>query len=103
VAFARIGLDWADAKILSAHKEDPPDTPSLKRSDKIAVFCGRDGSFEWIARNVLGSDATDRRVFVMENLTLADEQIREVAPHELASVKASSRTIVVIVREGLIE
>jgi cobalt-precorrin-7 (C5)-methyltransferase len=103
VAFARIGLDWADAKILSAHKEDPPDMPALKRSDKIAVFCGRSGSFEWIARNILGSEATDRRVFVLENLTLADERIREVSPHELAHVQAGSRTIVVIVREGLIE
>ena len=103
VAFARIGLDWADAKILSAHKEDPPDTPALKHQDKVAVFCGRDGSFEWIARHVLGRETTDRRVFVMENLTLADERVREVAPHELAGVKAGSRTIVVIVREGLIE
>lgn len=102
VAFARIGLDWANARILSAHKEDPAGDPSLVQAEKIAVFCGRPGSFAWIARHLLPEGGSGRRVFVLENLTLEDERVREVDAHEIESVQASSRSIVVIIREGLI-
>lgn len=98
VAFAKIGLDWADARILSAHKEDPAISLDVMSADKIAVFCGREGSLEWIARHILRDDREDRRIFVLENLTLSEERIREVTSRELARVQAGSRTIVLIVR-----
>ena len=40
-AFARLGLDWADTRILSAHKEDPDPDDSLV---KIRKNCGPSGA-----------------------------------------------------------
>lgn len=102
-AFAQIGLDWADATIISAHKQDPEPSPSLCTADKIAVLGGREQSLKWIADNLFTDSEADRRVFVMENLTLDNEMIREVRPHELAALAAGPSTVVLIVRKGLLE
>jgi len=102
-AFAQIGLDWADAAIISAHKQDPEPAPWLRTADKIAVLGGREQSLKWIADNLFTDSEGDRRVFVMENLTLENETIREVRPHELATLGAGPSTVVLIVRESLLE
>ena len=42
VAFSRLGIDWADARILSAHGRTPDATAAdLQRIDKIAVLVKR--------------------------------------------------------------
>jgi cobalt-precorrin-7 (C5)-methyltransferase len=99
VAFARIGLDWLDARIIDAHGENPDLTPeSLQNEGKIAVFAGRSESIRWVAGlvNALGEG---RRIYLCENLTLDDEKIRQVQPAELANIQASSRSIMLIIKE----
>ena len=48
VAFSRICLDWADAKIISAHVSDPDQAidQSVAKESKIAVLLGRLGFHE---------------------------------------------------------
>lgn len=100
VAFARLGLDWLDARILSAHERDPEvDAASLAQAGKIAVLAGRPESLRWIA-GLAESLGEDRQVFVCENLTLEDERVREATPAELAALQASSRTVVLLVKRG---
>jgi len=100
-AFAAIGLDWADARIISAHKADPDSVPPIGEWDKIAILGGRETSLEWIAAHLPADSAQERRIFVCENLTLDDERISEIHPEELAEVKAASRTVVLIVKRSL--
>ncbi|MFH1114143.1 MAG: precorrin-6y C5,15-methyltransferase (decarboxylating) subunit CbiE [Pseudomonadota bacterium] len=102
-AFAQIGLDWADARIVSAHKQDPEPDPSLRSADKIAVLGGREESLKWIADHLLMDSDVDRRIFVMENLTLDNETVREAGRDELATLAVVPSTVVVIVRAGLLE
>ncbi|MEW6352198.1 MAG: precorrin-6y C5,15-methyltransferase (decarboxylating) subunit CbiE [Thermodesulfobacteriota bacterium] len=103
VAFARLGLEWSDAVIISAHKQDPQvDPEELCRSPKIAIFCGREEVLPWIATLVQGAQAADHTVFVMEDLTLATERVVQVATADLPSVHAGPRTIVVLVRKHLL-
>lgn len=98
VAFARLGLDWADARIISAHKEDPEPEPFFWDADKIAVLGGRRESLRWLAGRLVEQAAGSRRVFVCEELTLEGEDIREVEPKELAELDASSRTLMLIIK-----
>jgi len=101
VAFARIGLDWLDARIIDAHGDDPDLNPAvLMKEGKIAVFAGRAEAIRWIAglANVVGKG---RRIYLCENLTLEDEKIRQIQPAELDKVEASSRSIVLMIKEGL--
>ncbi len=97
-AFARIGVDWADARIISIHKEYPVNCAQIVDADKVAVLCGREGSTKWIADNLLTNRPADRRNFLCQNLTMDDEQVREVGRDDLATVDAAPSTIVLIIK-----
>jgi precorrin-6y C5,15-methyltransferase (decarboxylating) CbiE subunit len=98
VAFARLGVDWLDAKILSAHKEDPAAEPeALAGEGKIAVLAGRPGAVRWIARLAQALEDT-HAVFVCENLTLEEERIRQVSPADLEDLPVSTMTVVLLLR-----
>jgi cobalt-precorrin-7 (C5)-methyltransferase len=101
-AFARLGLDWADTRILSAHKEDPDPDDSPLKSDKIAVLLGRAGSLRWVADHIVENAPADRRIFVFENLTMDDESVREARRDELRDLHVSSRTVVLIIKGELL-
>jgi cobalt-precorrin-7 (C5)-methyltransferase len=97
-AFARIGVDWADARIISIHKEYPVNYAHLTDADKVAVLCGREGATKWIADHLLRNQPRDRHIFVCQNLTLDDEQVREVDSADLPTLGAAPSTIVLIIK-----
>ena len=102
VAFARLGLDWQDARIISAHSSEPEMTAAdLRPAGKIAVLGGRETAPAWIA-GLLRDLGSGRRVFLCEDLTLPGERIREVAPNDLAGLPVSSRAIVLIIQGELL-
>lgn len=103
VAFARLGLDWRDVRIVVAHSEDPEETAEdLAAAEKIAILGGRDGSLRWAA-GLLREIGADRRVFLCEELTLPGERIREIAdPGELTAQPVATRAIVLILRKELL-
>lgn len=101
VAFARIGLDWLDARIIDAHGDNPHLEPEvLMRGGKIAVFAGRSEAIKWIA-GLVKAVGKGRRIYLCENLTLENEKIRQVQPADLDKVEASPLTIVLIIKEDL--
>jgi cobalt-precorrin-7 (C5)-methyltransferase len=101
-AFAKIGLDWSDAHIISAHKRDPDlDPRTLLEADKIAILGGRQGAADWIADLLKLDYAKDRKVFVCEDLTLESERVSQVAPAELGTLELSTRVVILIVKGEL--
>lgn len=100
-AFAAIGLDWANALIISAHKSDPTHDSAWSAADKIAVLGGRSAALTWIANKLLPA-LEDRRVFVCEDLTLEGERVREVSGDELKTLRVSPQTVVLIIRRSVL-
>ena len=102
VAFARIGLDWLDARIVSAHDKTPAHSfAALAGEKKIAVLAGNDATQPWIAE-LAASLAASHQGFVCENLTLPDERVRQVTPSELKSMKLPSRSIVLLIHKEVL-
>jgi cobalt-precorrin-7 (C5)-methyltransferase len=102
VAFARLGLDWREVRIITAHSSDPEESADdLRDCGKIAVLGGRDGSLRWAAGLIPGL-GQDRRVFLCEDLTLPGEKIREVRADELTALPVSTRAIVLIIQGELL-
>jgi precorrin-6y C5,15-methyltransferase (decarboxylating) CbiE subunit len=96
-AFAAAGLDWMDARILSAHGTLPAiDPDELKAVDKIAVLAGSPDALRWIAD--LAEHLAPRWIFVCEELTLPDETVTKVTGDVLARMEASPRTVVLLLR-----
>jgi precorrin-6y C5,15-methyltransferase (decarboxylating) CbiE subunit len=104
VAFARIGLDWADARVISSHAHDPDSNvvSSLHSESKIAIFLGRSDSLDWV-RSFLASHQREVRCFLFENLTLEDESITEIEACSMAKMSVSSRSLMLVVDRGLLE
>ena len=101
VAFARLGVGWEDARIVSAHSRDPEEPAAdLRDADKLAILGGREGSLRWAAGLIEEMDG--RRVFLCEELTLPDEKVREVRADELTEVPVSSRAIILVIKEELL-
>jgi cobalt-precorrin-7 (C5)-methyltransferase len=102
VAFARLGLDWREVRIITAHSSDPEESADdLRDCGKIAVLGGRDGSLRWAAELIPGL-GQDRRIFLCEELTLPSEKIREVRAGDLIKIPVSTRAIILVIKEELL-
>jgi len=103
VAFARVRLDWLDARIIDAHGASPDiELPALAGTGKIAILGGNLGSLGWVARlaETLGDGY---RIYVCENLTLPEERIRSVPSGDLDGLEVSSRTVFLLIQETLLQ
>lgn len=102
VAFARLGLDWTDARFCDVHGRLPIVMPcSLATEPKLALLIGHRDGRAWLAEltQVL---PTNRRLFACQDLTLESERVWELAPAELPDLATTLRTIVVIVAQELL-
>ena len=103
LAFARIGMDWSDAKIISAHAGDPAmGLDAFRAESKIAVLGGRKESPAWV-RKLAESMGENYAIFALENLSLPDERVDEVKPEELDGQEYASMTIFLIIRRDLLK
>lgn len=101
VAFARLGLSWEDAVVVSAHgRPAEGNLGHLRDAGKIAVLAGGEASFRVIAE-LLGRIGEDRRVFLCEDLTLPGERIRRVDPSDLSRLRTAGKGVVLILKEGV--
>ena len=98
-AFARIGLGWHDARIISAHHQLPDiGDISLESATKIAILSGRDDVLQWMQKLV---DHLECRltIYACEDLTLESEKVSEVPEQELAGRSFSSRCVFLVIRK----
>jgi len=96
VACARLGIDWDDLRIISAHGRTPQiDISILRQSRNIAILAGTSSATVWAAE-LLEHLGNNFRAIVCENLTLADEKVHEIKAEKLRTAKLSSRTIIVL-------
>ncbi len=102
VAFARVGLGWTDARILSAHGRMPDvSAAELGQSDKIAILGGTEAALRWSAGLAAAVEAS-HAAFLAENLTLDNERVQNVTPAQLAALDAAPLSIVLLIRRTLV-
>lgn len=105
-AFARLALDWHDARIINAHGDEPQiDPASLSGERIIAVFTGCKEACRWVERLAECLDG-NYRLFLCKDLTLPEETVREIAPAERQAVlrreQTFTRSIIVFVHREII-
>jgi precorrin-6Y C5,15-methyltransferase (decarboxylating) len=77
LAFAKVGLKWDDAALLSVHGRARDGLlTKLKRHAKVALFTDGENSPQWIASQLCDHGETGWRAWVCENLGGADERVR---------------------------
>lgn len=97
VAFARLGLDWTNARIVNAHRGIPPDDPTLARAPILAILAGT-GTVAWV-KNYCDENQGIKTIYICENVTLPDEKIRVLSNHDELPGNISSHTIIILTKE----
>jgi precorrin-6B C5,15-methyltransferase / cobalt-precorrin-6B C5,C15-methyltransferase len=94
LAFARAGLAWDDAVVVSAHGRNPRPAVNVCRAHpKVAVLTGPGcGPAEITA----ALEGWDRRLVVAEHLGTEDEQITECSPADAASRSWADPNVVLV-------
>jgi len=94
--FARLGLDWMEARIISAHKSLPSlSATELENVKTLVILCGHHVSQQWVIELYLSWGKADKLI-VCQDLSLPTERIDEVDGEMFSKMELSSRTIVVI-------
>src|SRR5262249_1614752 len=76
LAFARLGVPWDDAVVVSAHGRDLDEAAAVVAPDrKAAVLVSPENPPEALAKVLLDRGAGDRHVAVCSNLAAADETV----------------------------
>lgn len=102
-AFARIGVTWEDARLVSAHEAPPSLLPgTLAGSDKIAVLAGNRASAKWLEEAVKTLHTT-HAVFICSDLALPEERVEEIHADRFEAAALPSRTVVLFVRKGSLQ
>jgi cobalt-precorrin-7 (C5)-methyltransferase len=101
VAFARVALEWTDARIIDAHG-GPPEQPAtaLVSEAKAAVFLGSARAADWLA-DLAGALHSSHAFIACSHLTLAGERVREVAPQDLRRLACALMTVLLVLRKDL--
>ncbi|MDO9262453.1 MAG: precorrin-6y C5,15-methyltransferase (decarboxylating) subunit CbiE [Desulfosalsimonadaceae bacterium] len=100
LAFARLGLEWASGRIISAHGREPGVRPEdLKMVSPIAVLCGGHSGRIWVS-NLVDELKDTHQAWICTNLGMADETIRPAGQEPLMSRPLASLTVVVLVLQN---
>jgi cobalt-precorrin-7 (C5)-methyltransferase len=102
VAFARLGLEWTNAHIISAHGTTPDvNHERLATEERIAILGG--GKASWaIIENIIEKCRPTHAAFLCENLTLENERVIALEDKALSSLEPASLSIIVLVSHRLI-
>ncbi len=98
LAFARAGLPWDDAVVVSAHGRDPRPAINVCRAHrKVAVLTGPGAGPAEIGAALAG---WNRRLVICEDLGSAVEQITECSPAEAAGRAWSDPNVVLVLADA---
>lgn len=101
VAFARVGLPWDDAVVVSAHGRPLADAVgALRLARKAAVLTSPETPPQAVGRALLDAGLTMDLVAVCSRLESADEEVIELPLRELARGEFDPLSVVVLVGPG---
>jgi precorrin-6Y C5,15-methyltransferase (decarboxylating) len=103
LAFARLGVPWDDASVVSAHGRDLDDAVELvSHARKVAVLVSPENPPEALAKALLASGCGPREVAVCSNLAERDETVVRTDLAGLAAQTWDPLSVVVLWRGELV-
>lgn len=101
VAFARLGLPWDDAVVVSAHGRPLEDAVRVARTaPKVAVLTSPDSPPEALGKALLVAGCAVDALAVCSRLGAPDEEVRELSLDELAEGRFDPLSVVVVLGPG---
>jgi precorrin-6Y C5,15-methyltransferase (decarboxylating) len=102
LAFARLGIPWDDAAVISAHGRPLGDAARrASRQVKVAVLTGPDAPPEALGRELLALGASHRRAVVCARLGEPEERVEVVTLEALAQGAFDPLAVVVLLADDV--
>lgn len=99
LAFARIGENWQDAKVISIHGRGHDNlAEEVRNSDNVFLFTDSRFPPERIALHLLKNGVENRRAVIFERLTYLDERIVDTDLKNLSEMKGFELCVMIIKR-----
>jgi precorrin-6Y C5,15-methyltransferase (decarboxylating) len=99
VGFARLGLPWDDALLVSAHARDPrPALHAALRHPKVAILTDAAATPAWFAARM--GDGADRTLTVAERLGEPGERVVSGTPAEIAGMAFAEPNVLIALGPG---
>lgn len=99
VAFARLGLDWRNAKIVTAHAKRPDDTMAdLEAHDTIAILAGSAQGHAWLD-DLRKRLAATHDVYLCQDLTLETERICRIDADDIGKSAPKALSIYLFIKK----
>lgn len=99
VAFARLGLPWDDAHVVSAHARDPHAAIAVAlRHPKVVILTGPDTPPSLFADALRGSGRT---LTVAERLGTPGQRVTSGTPEELAGRRFAEPNVVIVLADAV--
>lgn len=100
-AFARAGIDWGDAALVSAHARPLAEVIGwARRAPKLGVLTDAENSPGAIAQALLDAGLPDCRAQVAENLGMPDERITDSRLRELPGQDFGPLNVLLLVQDA---
>jgi precorrin-6Y C5,15-methyltransferase (decarboxylating) len=97
LAFARLGIHWDDAIVISAHGRSVlPAVENILAHPKVAVLCGPDCLPQELGRQLISAGCPPRLAAVVSRIGEADEELWEGDPAGLAGGTFDPISVVVL-------
>jgi precorrin-6B C5,15-methyltransferase / cobalt-precorrin-6B C5,C15-methyltransferase len=96
LAFARLGLSWDDASVVSAHGRSLAEAAALAGQGKVAVLTSPDNSPEKIGRQLVELGCGRRTVTVLSHIGEGREKVTHTDLPGLASGRFDPMSVVVL-------
>jgi precorrin-6B C5,15-methyltransferase / cobalt-precorrin-6B C5,C15-methyltransferase len=101
VAFARAGVPWDDARILSAHGRPlAPVVPHALDARTSAIFCGPDNPPQRVAQALIDGGMEDCRCVVAEQLGGPVERVVDASLSEVARGHFNPLSVLIVDRDS---
>lgn len=99
MAFARLGLAWQDATVLSAHGRPIAETvPAALRSEKLAILTDPEHTPAAVAKALLAAGMSDCPAYVCERLGGGAERIEELTLSALPGRSFDPVNVLILLR-----
>ena len=96
--FARLGLPWHDALVLSLHGRKMDDLVETVRANrKVALFTHTGATPAAVCALLLQAGVREKKIFLGEDLSYPTEHITEGRPEDFTGCRASDLNVMVIV------
>jgi precorrin-6Y C5,15-methyltransferase (decarboxylating) len=101
LAFARIGLPWDDAVVVSAHGRPLSQAAAISaRHPKVAVLVSPDSPPEALAKELIASGVGNRRMVVCSRLGLPEESVTDLDIEAVASGSFDPLSVVIVLGDA---